>query len=309
MTMYSDICYSRCHSWAIFLYPLSFSSDLVRVTTANGTRNPGMSKWAMSKPYYQLKRHLGRIKLLQTLSWHPKYGKSKLVIEVLETQKTILLFLKSHKMQIKSSTREARPWCNVETFCTGSKGHQHEVVNIIFFFIASLTHFKYCRSTNVRALLIFANFAVWSKTRTLIAREHFLQLLYPIYRLPKSWTLIAGEMLWFTKTWTFIAANISWSAVHVVLFLSAWLRGDHDFDPSGAAGYIAECNRVGCIPASYFIRHIQDHDFIMRNHGLGPLGAKAISKPLEVSLGTHNIVACHYMQGAPSYGGVRTWRA
>ncbi len=35
----------------------------------------------------------------------------------------------------------------------------------------------YCRSTNVCALLMFANFAIWSKTRTLIAREHFLQLL------------------------------------------------------------------------------------------------------------------------------------
>ncbi len=56
-------------------------------------------------------------------------------------------------------------------------------------------------------------FAVWQETRTLIAREHFLQLLYPIYWLPKSQTLIAGEMLWFAKTQTFIAANISWSTV------------------------------------------------------------------------------------------------
>ncbi len=71
----------------------------------------------------------------------------------------------------------------------------------------------YCRSTNVRALLMFANFAIWSKMRTLIAREHFLQLLYPIYWLPKSQTLIAGEMLQLAKTRTFIAANISWSTV------------------------------------------------------------------------------------------------
>ncbi len=73
---------------------------------------------------------------------------------------------------------------------------------------------SYCRSTNFRALLMFANFTVWSKTQTLIAREHFLQLLYSIYGLPKSQTLIAGEMLWFAETRTFIAANISWSAVN-----------------------------------------------------------------------------------------------
>ncbi len=40
---------------------------------------------------------------------------------------------------------------------------------------------NYCRSTNVRALLMFSDFAVWQKTRTLIAREHLLQLLNPIY--------------------------------------------------------------------------------------------------------------------------------
>ena len=76
-----------------------------------------------------------------------------------------------------------------------------------------LSNLKYCRSTNVRALLMFADFAIWQKTRTLIAREHFLQLLYPIYWLPKSQTLITGEMFWFAKVQTFIAANISWSTV------------------------------------------------------------------------------------------------
>ena len=69
---------------------------------------------------------------------------------------------------------------------------------------------------NVRWLM-FADFAVWQKTGTLIAREHFLQLLYPIYRLPKLWTLIADEMFWFVKMPTFIPAKISWSTINVNL--------------------------------------------------------------------------------------------
>lgn len=50
----------------------------------------------------------------------------------------------------------------------------------------------------------------------------------------------------------------------------------------GVRHYIQECNRLGVIPASYFVRHIHDQKFIMKHHGLGPLGAKAIVKPLEV---------------------------
>ena len=46
--------------------------------------------------------------------------------------------------------------------------------------------------------------------------------------------------------------------------------------------YIKECNRHGAIPVSYFQRHIHDRKFIMKYYGLGPLGAKAIAKPLEV---------------------------
>ncbi len=60
---------------------------------------------------------------------------------------------------------------------------------------------------------MLADFAVYSKTQTLIARKHFLQLLYPAYFLPKSQILIAGEMPWFAKTTTLIAAHINWSTV------------------------------------------------------------------------------------------------
>ena len=64
---------------------------------------------------------------------------------------------------------------------------------------------------------MFVDFAVWQKTQTLIARKHFLQLLYPIYWLPKSRTLITGETFWFAKTQTFIAVNISWSTVAIIV--------------------------------------------------------------------------------------------
>ena len=56
-----------------------------------------------------------------------------------------------------------------------------------------------------------------------------------------------------------------------------------EFDPSGVAAYVQECNRVGVIPASFFKRNVHGSNFAMRNHGLGPLGAKAICKPLSVS--------------------------
>ena len=63
------------------------------------------------------------------------------------------------------------------------------------------------------------------------------------------------------------------------------------YDATGIKDYIDECNRVGVIPVSYFQRHCHDKAFVMRHHGLGPLGAKAISKPLEVS---HATVMCMY---------------
>lgn len=55
----------------------------------------------------------------------------------------------------------------------------------------------------------------------------------------------------------------------------------NEFDATGIKDYIRECNALGVIPVSFFQRHVTDKVFIMRHHGLGPLGAKAIAKPLE----------------------------
>ncbi|WAR18832.1 LR74A-like protein [Mya arenaria] len=47
--------------------------------------------------------------------------------------------------------------------------------------------------------------------------------------------------------------------------------------------YVNQCNETGVIPVSYFLRHITNTTFRMRHHGLGPLGAKAITISLKVS--------------------------
>ncbi|OWF38686.1 leucine-rich repeat-containing protein 74B-like [Mizuhopecten yessoensis] len=52
-------------------------------------------------------------------------------------------------------------------------------------------------------------------------------------------------------------------------------------DKSGDRKYIHMCNETGVIPVTYFIKHIEDKEFRMRFHGLGPLGAKAIAYPMK----------------------------
>lgn len=64
--------------------------------------------------------------------------------------------------------------------------------------------------------------------------------------------------------------------------VSAFVNPIPEYDATGIQDYILECNKSGVIPVSYFQRHCHDKAFVMRNHGLGPLGAKAIAKPLEV---------------------------
>lgn len=52
----------------------------------------------------------------------------------------------------------------------------------------------------------------------------------------------------------------------------------------GIRDYIYECSKTGVIPVSYFMRHVKDEKLVMRYRGLGPLGAKAIARPLEVNM-------------------------
>ena len=83
-----------------------------------------------------------------------------------------------------------------------------------------------------------------------------------------------------------IAQNISNVPASTV---AAWARGVESFDSTGMKDYLAECERLDIVPVTYFLRHSQEKTFIMKNHGLGPLGTKAIAKALEVSSPTQDM--------------------
>ena len=55
------------------------------------------------------------------------------------------------------------------------------------------------------------------------------------------------------------------------------------YDHSGKTSYIDECKKLGVVPASYFLRHMQDKHLSMKHHGLGAVGMKAIADSLTVS--------------------------
>ncbi|XP_039253533.1 uncharacterized protein LOC120330708 isoform X1 [Styela clava] len=53
-----------------------------------------------------------------------------------------------------------------------------------------------------------------------------------------------------------------------------------EYDTTGKTTYKEACKQFGVIPVSYFLRHMQDTELIMRHHGLGPAGGKAIAVSL-----------------------------
>lgn len=54
------------------------------------------------------------------------------------------------------------------------------------------------------------------------------------------------------------------------------------YDHSGRTTYLEECKKLGVIPASYFLRHMQPEDGVldMKHHGLGASGMGALSPAL-----------------------------
>ncbi|XP_055995163.1 leucine-rich repeat-containing protein 74B-like isoform X4 [Ostrea edulis] len=54
-------------------------------------------------------------------------------------------------------------------------------------------------------------------------------------------------------------------------------------DKTGEKKYLHICEETGVIPASHFLNHIQEKEFSMKYHGLGPNGAKAIAWPLKTN--------------------------
>ncbi|XP_033736021.1 leucine-rich repeat-containing protein 74B-like [Pecten maximus] len=63
-----------------------------------------------------------------------------------------------------------------------------------------------------------------------------------------------------------------------------WLNPSKtDHDTTGRTKYIKVCNDMGISPVSYFVKNLEQRELKMRFHGLGPLGIKAISIPLETN--------------------------
>lgn len=67
--------------------------------------------------------------------------------------------------------------------------------------------------------------------------------------------------------------------------ISEWLNPDlYDRDTTGVNRYLRMCERLEIQPITYFLKHMQDKELVMKYHGLGPLGVKAMSDPLEVCI-------------------------
>ncbi|KAL9963853.1 hypothetical protein ACROYT_G027404 [Oculina patagonica] len=52
------------------------------------------------------------------------------------------------------------------------------------------------------------------------------------------------------------------------------------YDPTGRTLYRRACQKLGIIPASYFVRHMIEPTVAMMHHGLGPLGIRAMALAL-----------------------------
>ncbi|KAF1389521.1 hypothetical protein PFLUV_G00074270 [Perca fluviatilis] len=52
------------------------------------------------------------------------------------------------------------------------------------------------------------------------------------------------------------------------------------YDPTGQTCYMEACEALQVVPASYFLRHMQNSELSMMHRGLGPQGTKALAVPL-----------------------------
>ncbi|XP_061162221.1 leucine-rich repeat-containing protein 74B-like isoform X3 [Saccostrea echinata] len=62
--------------------------------------------------------------------------------------------------------------------------------------------------------------------------------------------------------------------------LFAALKTTTAYDPTGRTAYIEGCKKAGVVPASYFLRHMNDPHLSMKHHGLGSQGMRAIAMSL-----------------------------
>jgi len=55
-----------------------------------------------------------------------------------------------------------------------------------------------------------------------------------------------------------------------------------ELDNSTKARYLRKCDEMGIQPATFYIKHMSDSELVMKFHGLGPHGMKAMADSLEV---------------------------
>ncbi|KAK7933844.1 hypothetical protein WMY93_004740 [Mugilogobius chulae] len=55
------------------------------------------------------------------------------------------------------------------------------------------------------------------------------------------------------------------------------------YDPTGRQSYLEACEKLGVVPASYFLRHMREIELSMEHRGLGPKGTKALAADVDVS--------------------------
>ncbi|CAJ1069492.1 leucine-rich repeat-containing protein 74B [Xyrichtys novacula] len=58
---------------------------------------------------------------------------------------------------------------------------------------------------------------------------------------------------------------------------------EEGYDPTGQTCYMEACKALQVVPASSFLKHLQDSELNMMHRGLGPQGAKALAVPLATN--------------------------
>ncbi|KAK3585202.1 hypothetical protein CHS0354_027490 [Potamilus streckersoni] len=69
-----------------------------------------------------------------------------------------------------------------------------------------------------------------------------------------------------------------------------WIHPEKfDKDTTGIAAYERACEIYGVQPVTYFIKHLQDQELVMKYHGIGANGVRAMSEPLEMNTSIERI--------------------
>lgn len=63
-----------------------------------------------------------------------------------------------------------------------------------------------------------------------------------------------------------------------------WINPEkYDIDTTGRSRYLQACEEIGVQPATYFLKHMSDTHLVMKFHGLGPDGMRALAESLKLN--------------------------